>query len=253
MGTEDCIKLTRTEEVIVGMLRENTGCHMLDSGSLYGRHWQKNQTRNFLDEPSATLRFSIYGKSNWNIEYTRNIFHFLTRNLVYNQPLTDEFNGFMADKDYSDLTGMEDFCELNGFKYFTCNTYNESCNLDQTLQFTSFGDSDSYSHVLLQIHGGCDVRGGYTSPIVFDLLDEYSLFGLADGTIVCPECKKYWTTDDNSHWYDEGSCGLGAGTELNNYDACEGSTGEMGKIVITPNGEGFCPHCGKGILITSEI
>ncbi|MPN59817.1 hypothetical protein SDC9_207539 [bioreactor metagenome] len=83
--------------------------------------------------------------------------------------------------------------------------------------------------------------------------DEYSLFGLADGTITCPECKKYWITDDNFHWYDAGSCGLGAGTQLNDYDASEGSTGETGKIVITPNGEAFCPCCGKGKLEASEI
>src|SRR3954453_2997548 len=50
----------------------------------------------------------------------------------------------------------------------TYNTYNGEDCLSQTLQFTYFEHEDS-AYVLLQIHGGADVRGGYTAPRAFDL------------------------------------------------------------------------------------
>ncbi len=51
---------------------------------------------------------------------------------------------------------------------FTHNTYNGEDLLSQTLQFIYWTDEDG-AHVLLQIHGGADVRGGYTDARVFDV------------------------------------------------------------------------------------
>lgn len=36
-------KLTSTERVLIAMLTENTGRHMLDSGGAYGRNWERNR------------------------------------------------------------------------------------------------------------------------------------------------------------------------------------------------------------------
>ena len=46
------------------------------------------------------------------------------------------------------------------------NTYNWECNLERTIQYCFFEYRDEY-YISLQIHNGCDVRGGYTIPIVF--------------------------------------------------------------------------------------
>ena len=43
------------ENVIIEMLKENTGEHFLDSGGAYGRHWEKNQDKNFKDVPVIML------------------------------------------------------------------------------------------------------------------------------------------------------------------------------------------------------
>jgi hypothetical protein len=50
------------------------------------------------------------------------------------------------------------------------NTYNGECDLDQTLQFNTLGIGGQ-EYILLQIHCGCDIRGGYTSPIVARMRD----------------------------------------------------------------------------------
>jgi len=46
------------------------------------------------------------------------------------------------------------------------NTYNGDSDLSQTLQGSTLTINDEY-YYLIQIHGGCDVRGGYTDAKLF--------------------------------------------------------------------------------------
>ena len=71
----------------------------------------------------------------------------------------------------------------------TVNTYNHESLLSQTIQYTYWEDEDG-GHVLLQIHGGADVRGGYTRPVIFDVSDsasELAMFDDADAHIYCTD------------------------------------------------------------------
>jgi hypothetical protein len=239
-----------TQQVLNSLLKENTGAHMLDSGGAYGRNWERNQKRNFDHEPEVFLKFSVWNDSP-DIEYTKNVFHFLTEQIEYNEELDTDFQKFLESHDYYDFQAMQEYCDLHEYDSNMVNTYNGECNLSQTLQFITFGrGSDLYEHdhVLLQIHGGCDVRGGYTTPRIFDLTNECGLYMVTDGSISCDHCNAYWQTDDTYHWYAEGSCGLNSGTELQEYDAVEGTDGIQGKVVVNDNGEALCPCCGEGKL-----
>jgi hypothetical protein len=72
--------------------------------------------------------------------------------------------------------------------------------------------------VALQIHGGCDVRGGYTKPRIFSLTDEYSIMRNADGCIQCTDNYNHeWSTDDAYNWYYQGSAGYHSGRQLDQY------------------------------------
>lgn len=33
---------------------------MCDSGGAYGRNWERNQNRDFMQKPEATVEFSVY-------------------------------------------------------------------------------------------------------------------------------------------------------------------------------------------------
>jgi hypothetical protein len=46
---------TTLKEKITAMLKENTGIHMLDSGGYGGRHWQRNQKRDFEKETDSSF------------------------------------------------------------------------------------------------------------------------------------------------------------------------------------------------------
>jgi hypothetical protein len=74
------------------------------------------------------------------------------------------------------------------------NSYNdEYCLLDQTIQVTFFCIADR-AYVALQIHGGCDVRGGYTKPAIFEGgVDE--LLNASSTRFYCPNLDHTFSAD----------------------------------------------------------
>lgn len=163
------------------MLTENTGRSFLDSGSAYGRNWERNQgvtVKALKAMPSATC-----DKDGC---YTVNVFHFL-RDRLYLDDVCKKFNRACvpaADWDGDMAHGLsakgQAWLEKRKFEIVGrdagFNTYNETCPLSQVLQGTWLtndpewdGEYDYFTqyYLLLQIHGGCDVRGGYTDARLF--------------------------------------------------------------------------------------
>jgi len=165
-----------TEEVIYGMLTENTGTHFLDSGGSDGRAWQRNGKKTLEDfraEPEAWLDGGDYP------DITKSIFWHLVHNLEHDAGLTAAYHAFAEA--YPD----EGWLEINelwldklgvpgeGGDFYsdarwTFNTYNFPDNwiCNGTLLGTTFGMGGT-DYLILQVHGGADVRGGYTRPQVF--------------------------------------------------------------------------------------
>lgn len=171
---------THTEEVLAAMLTENTGRHLLDSGGAYGRNFERNQAAAGSDPVGY---FHSRPEAWWNYGPTLDVFHFLRQRLDYAPeldrawrrfvgigPMSRYFNGCeTADEFLAELLkkgwaedGSGDFAGM------WVNTYNGEDYLSQVIQYLVFkltdacpwGDEGYY--VLLSIHGGCDVRGGYT-------------------------------------------------------------------------------------------
>lgn len=177
------------ERVIAKMLTENTGTHMLDSGGAYGRNWQRNTGKkigDFRREKSVT----------WDkaTGYTINLFHYLAKDLRID-PVCESFNKcFVPAKDWDggeleEVYGVSkagvEWLKEKGFQFKrTFNSYNGDSALSQVIQGTWLEWPDSpYSgdrgyYLLLQIHGGCDVRGGYTDARLFYVP------GYADGALL---------------------------------------------------------------------
>lgn len=172
----------------------------------------------YLDEKNKTI----------HLEQTVNIYDFLTKHLdksstaetieeilykVCNQEdisvysiweiealFNNDFLGqYVYDNYYDETTNdyTEDYFleeipyELSPSSYFKgyewINTYNGEQFVSQTLQFMCF--TDGYNdYVLLQIHGGCDVRGGYTKPRVFQIEDIDYFLMYMDCMETCCDC-----------------------------------------------------------------
>ena len=202
-------------EKIKEMLKENTGVHFLDSGSAYGRHWQQNQDKDFDKEDSVIV--STWGDNDISVSY--NIYHFLTTFLDItkeSEKLNKQLNKVMDKSEDYYLADIEKFIEENNYiKIGSDNSYNYDNLLSQVIQYTIFTLEKYNNHsepfyadkvfMVLQIHGGCDVRGGYTKPYIFEINDiEYMTMAQYDINVSCQRCNKSWYSDDSgNNWYSD--------------------------------------------------
>jgi hypothetical protein len=172
----------QTKDLLVRMLRENTGKVMTDSGDYYGRHWQQNQVIDFEASPEATFE-----KYETDVSVTVSVYHFLRACLTLDEKC-DEFNAIRCGNWDSDIYGVGTegaaWLEAHGAKLGKVyNTYNGESDLSQSLQyeyvmFDGEDDEEEATHVLLQIHGGCDAMHGYTDAKLFKFKE--NRFGSSD-------------------------------------------------------------------------
>ena len=170
------------EKVIYNMLTESTGTHMLDSGGGSGRNWQRNQLKSiddFKNEPHITI------ENDGEYKYAEiSVFHHLVNSLEYLEDETDHLIEWISKDPYehwdnpegrciSSMDTIEQYMAKNYanegmFKVSDINTYNGDCNLSQTIQFISVGDTYDCNIIALSIHNGADLRGGYTDYKLFE-------------------------------------------------------------------------------------
>ena len=199
---------TRTQQVIFEMLTTNTGSHMLDSGGDDGRHWQRNAKKtldDFMSEPYATID-PKYGDA------AISLFHYMSEYLIFDEGLTGGFEEFAKGypdepwlaiiEEYLDASGVHQDGEFYSDARWSFNTYNfENWMVSQTLQGSFFGMWGK-TYLIVQIHGGADVRGGYTAPKVFQLKGFYGkdefVLNAGDISFTCPNCESTLTIEGYS-------------------------------------------------------
>lgn len=174
--------MTTIETTLRGMFVEPTAHHICDSGGIYGRNYQRNAERDFDKEPEATLKVG----DTWGPEVTVNTFKHLLGCLELDR-FCEEFNALPCEDWDSDQhygvssdqqTWLDDRCFEPKDRGQPWNSYNWDNHFDQTLQGSTL-ERDGETYVLLQIHGGCDVRSGYTDAKLFKIQawqDDYLLF-----------------------------------------------------------------------------
>ena len=209
------------QNLVYKMLTENTGIGMMDSGGADNRGWQRNQKKtlkDFQNEPEVFFEVSDDITNSKEIEYTISLFHYLTSSDIEINELCNKFNA-LPNKDWdSDIYGVSakqaQWLENRGFEIGdSFNTYNGESSLSQILQGTYIKlGVDTY--VLLQIHNGCDARGGYTDAKMFYLPEDYmpseSVYGTIDGQEVENTYDGYNLTNEN-----------GAGVDCNKNSVIE--------------------------------
>lgn len=181
------------EETIAAMLTENTGKHMLDSGGAYGRNWQRNAGASLDDwraRPSATLEIYMCeynGELTADLSPCVDIFHLLTGGALELDEFCREFNKLPVEDWKGDFYGVSmrgaEWLENRGFVPHgeSFNTYNWMSNHSQVMQgqeLTRESEWGDENYLLLQIHGGCDVRGGYTDAKLFKLAQHAELYNV---------------------------------------------------------------------------
>lgn len=218
-------KVKSTRDVIVEQLTENTGHSLGDSGDAYGRKWQQNQGKtwgDFTREPITTgaCVYTQGPRPVLEITGTISLAAWMDAHLEYAPDMQAQYDEWVEaheDSDQvSDLALMEEFAD----ELFAKNTlrqsdpapqahnsYNSDCDLSQTIQFVQFNWEDE-SYVLLRVHGGCDVRAGYTSP---------KAYRVYEGTAMFDWCVNgYWI--DGGEWWDSQGVNLSSEHATNLFD-----------------------------------
>lgn len=283
-----------TADVLASMFSENTGRHMLDSGGAYGRNWERNQNVDFEARPAFTMTADTYG-----IDVTIDAYHFLKETVEFDPELDalwEEFYTLPENEDTHPMGLCEEFptwlrenhedwieenCDSMGEpNTYTVNTYNGEDSLSQVLQYTMFsfgwGDAIYGGMVLLSVHGGCDVRGGYTYPRAFryDLDSTPCLLDNARFTIysnredddenqaTLPGVENIgmnsvsWSMSSDGYYCDDASSDVWPSPveilDLNKFQLVEVDTAddiETGQISIL-DGKPHCPYFGTPLMVS---
>jgi hypothetical protein len=205
------------KRTIIEMLTENTGRHMLDSGGAYGRHWQNNQNVDDWDK-TPVITWDVWPPDEINISVS--VYHYLTSGILEIDDICKKFNDINVNSDNwdSEIYGVSKEAEvylnsLDATPGHPWNTYNGECTLSQTLQ-GCYVDIDGEKYCILQIHGGCDVRGGYTDARLFKFTrdDEGHIipcpdvYGTVDGVDVSTLYHGYCLSIDDPNGAISGDC-----------------------------------------------
>jgi hypothetical protein len=187
-----------TREAIHAMLTTNTGAHMLDSGGAYGRNWERNASKSLDD--------FITGPYSWMDNYgclTISLFHHLDAAVDFEAAMDAEYLAFTHNSSDSHLEDISNWIEhIGGTEIYSDNSYNHESALSQVIQYTVY-EFDGEQYVALQIHQGCDVRGGYTRPWIFSLSDEYALLS-ESGSVYCTGSEQHRYDYYGGEWTVEG-------------------------------------------------
>ena len=170
--------MNNTKQLIYEMLTECTGKHMCDSGMSDNRHWQRNQKKtieDFENEPEE----HIY-KDGEYIYRDLSVFHYLSE--LELDDICDRFNRIQSQSNnwegnfnsdefvYGVSSEAQEVLEHHNEVIInrSWNTYNGECDLTQCLQGANLTINEE-EYILIQIHNGADVRGGYTDAKLFKL------------------------------------------------------------------------------------
>lgn len=160
------------EKLAKELLKTVTGAHMLDSGGAYGRHWESNQKVDFDQQPVAWADLEV----GYVICPTASLYHWLVSRFEVDD-LCDEFNALPVDDwDSREAYGLsadgEKWLTSHGFEIGKAfNSYNYDGDLSQVIQGSPLHHEELKDYYLLQVHQGCDVRGGYTDAVMVRAYD----------------------------------------------------------------------------------
>jgi len=293
-------QVDKTKEVLAAMLKEDVGCSMLDSGGEpryddqgnyvgsnhgYGRGFEKIKNKDLDKLPVSCLRFS-HRNGEIDIEAALSTYHWLQEKLDFDPVIDGLWKQYLVeheDEDKADWELMEGFPgwlkehpwveEVRGLldrgTYEAINSYNGPSMLDGVIQWFPMqiklnSDKWTMTRILLQTHNGCDVRGGYSDPRAFIVLDGEWLMN-SDATISCEHVAQpgqgkmfegcndephRWRTDDAYRFHPDEHDGKELHEYIGTYDLSLKGDGEH-LAIDEETHEGYCPICGAKLALYS--
>ena len=204
-----------TKTVIADTLREKVSVSFLDSGGSpkydpktgqyigssdgYGRHFERNSLRDFESESRVFVHID-----SWGLSPTINIYHFLSDSLEYDPVLDSLFLEYGQTPDnekeswlslgHTFVEDLKEIFSVSGLygdgDPITDNTCNSENLLSQDFQYHYLTLEDWITGVLISVHNGADIRGGYTRPVFYEVSGQY------DETRILDYARLYMSIED---------------------------------------------------------
>lgn len=236
------------------MFMEHIPTSILDSGSAFGYRYQKCREDPVWKRPDARFEFGVRDGKPDIVSYL-NTFRWLSYALLYDKDVDDKFQEWRK-QEFPDGEGWEEHLaefvnpQTNKtykhwwgeytYNYENCFDTNfiwymiqdEKCNIDTNL-------------VILQLHNGCDARGGFTQPVMF--LSEHSTFYpfQIPATMCCNHCGARWDLNPYGHTEYRDNFSY---KDIEDYPCEKGTEGKKGTVVVESSSKAYCPACGEGNL-----
>lgn len=208
------------KQVIIDMMQEGTGKAICDSGDAYGRNWERNQKIKDFDALPVLEHDYKKGQeaTSQEICFSVNVYHYL-KSIFEIDAICEKFNKLNIGSDWDCELDIYGVCQnaIDFLNEYDCeiskpfNTYNSENHLSQVLQGSTVKIGES-EYCILQVHNGCDVRGGYTDARLFkfsdDLINAYGfgyinptpyVYGVIDGVDVSTGYNGWSLVDDSGN------------------------------------------------------
>ena len=201
--------MTETESALYDMRVEDCGTHMMDSGGDGGRSWQRNRhVKDFRLLSPINYEYETWthkdGTEGYWFTISRLLFHHLNDHLTYDREETKKLEKWIKKHDQytNSVSDVEEYIEqvygTDEDGYYSDNTYNSEHLLSQDFQYVSYG-----AQIFISIHGGADIRGGYSNYKGFTQDDQDMLFLDATSCNMRSECGSVYSDDGGYHWYND--------------------------------------------------
>ena len=245
-------RLNSTERKLAKMFMEGVPRSLVDSGMVYGYNYDYNRENPVWEQPESRVEFTAYDDGTLDINLQLNTFKLLANQLEYDKEANRKFQKWVkklydADewwRDHLDEFPAVSRSDFTPERWIIDNTCNGDTLLDQQFVYSYCSKS---GYVIIELHGGCDIRWGYTNPVFFRV-DFYNDFDpWKGGSIYCPKCGSYWDYDNVRHLEDTNT-DPDMSKDLTDYPCEKGEEGKKGIVVVNEKHEAFCPVCGKGKL-----
>ena len=222
MDTHDILEIMASTPI--------THC-LCDSGSYYGYNYEKQLLP--VDTPPISYEDGFI-ETTTPLHNLDGEFSF-TRTSLY---LSMQVNKYYDEHGcyYPNVMGDKDLIQQLDYFTLDCeNTYNFECNIERVLQYCFFEYRDE-PYISLQLHNGCDVRGGYTIPVVFHYDGDYDYwYDMLNYAFLSINTGSDWSYIDSYDGYRiEYSEGLEE-TYPSEFEECETLEDVFEKIIV-PNG-----------------
>lgn len=164
----------KTNRIISKMLKQNTGRAIGDSGDAYGRNYETNAKVDFKNQAMVWGDFDTIerdGKQHLQFNPVISLYHWLDNNFEFNSKWDRKYKAHCKLNDDNDIDSFIDMLKEKDIieNYDTCFTYNlDRCDLNQDIDIKYFNDGLSDELIcFIAVHGGCDIRGGWTDYRAF--------------------------------------------------------------------------------------